>query len=75
MSKLPTINAKIERPAAGYVNSCKKGCRLLKPDHVGRKNVQIIVMDAPVIMDAIAPSLVARLQVKAAKRAGVIEVP
>ena len=65
----------MDNEAAGYVSSCRKGVRPPNPDHKGNKQVQIIVSDAPVIMDATAPSVVALFQRNAARSAGVIEVP
>tara|TARA_E500000178_G_C16844386_1_gene672130 strand:+ start:720 stop:962 length:243 start_codon:yes stop_codon:yes gene_type:complete len=75
VDKLTTINDNTERIEAGYVNSCKNGFKLLKPSQLGRKKLQIIVTKAPVIIEATAPSLVARFHKKAAKRDGVIDVP
>ena len=75
MNKLTITRARIDNVAAGYVSSFRKGLRPLNPDHEGNKYVQMIVTDAPVIMDATAPSLVALFQRNAARSAGVIEVP
>ena len=65
----------MDKAVAGYVSSCKSGFRPENPDQKGRKYVQTMVIDVPVIIDAIAPSFVVLFQRKAASNAGVIEVP
>ena len=75
VNKLTIIKTNTDNPAAGYVSSCRKGFKLLNQLQFGRKYVQIIVILAPVNIEATAPSLVALFHKNAARKAGVNDAP